>query len=60
MTQSDIHDRNLIVDANIFSLGPGIDKAGIALTNFGFSDSSVAAQAEFARVLTAGTIIHES
>ncbi|MBC8217475.1 MAG: hypothetical protein H8E73_03330 [Planctomycetes bacterium] len=60
VTPSDIHDRNLIVDANVFSLGPGIDQAGIALTNFGISDSSDAAQAEFAKVLAAGTIIHES
>jgi len=45
------HDRNLIVDTNVFSLGPGTDRAGFALTNFGPSDSSQTAQLEFKKII---------
>ncbi len=55
-----LHDRNLRVDDQIFSLGPGVDRAGMALTNFGPSDSSVDAQNEFDRILASGRIIHSS
>lgn len=57
---SDMHDRNLIIDSNVFSLGPGVDRAGIALTNFGVSENSIDALAELERVSSSGTIIHES
>jgi hypothetical protein len=56
----ELHDRNLIVDSTVFSLGPGVDRAGFALTNFGPSDSSAMAQAEFARIIGVGTIVHQS
>jgi hypothetical protein len=55
-----MHDRNLIVDDQVFSLGPGADRAGIALTNFGPSDSSQRAQDEFDKIVAGGTIIHRS
>jgi hypothetical protein len=57
---NDMHDRNLIVDSNVFSLGPGVDRAGIALTNFSVSENSTEAQAELEKLLDSGTIIHES
>ncbi len=57
---SELHDRNLIVDTTVFSLGPGVDRAGFALTNFGPSDSSATAQSEFARIVGAGIIVHQS
>lgn len=57
---SELHDRNLIVDTTVFSLGSGVDRAGFALTNFGPSDNSVTAQAEFARIVGAGIIVHKS
>ncbi len=56
----EMHDRNLIIDSNVFSLGPGVDRAGVALTNFSVSENSTDAQSEFERVISAGTIIHES
>ena len=54
------HDRNLIVDTNVFSLGPGTDRAAFALTNFGPSDSSQTAQLEFKKIIDGGTVIHQS
>lgn len=57
---NDMHDRNLIIDSNVFSLGPGVDRAGIALTNFSVSENSTEAQAELERLLISGTTIHES
>ena len=60
VTPRELHDRNLIVDATVFSLGPGVDRAGVALTNFGPSDSSATAHAEFARIMGAGIIVHQS
>jgi len=55
-----LHDRNLRVDDNIFSLGPGADGAGMKLTNFGPTDSSQQAHAELNKVINSGKIIHES
>lgn len=60
VTHAELHDRNLIVDTNVFSLGPGTDRAGFALTNFGPSDSSQTAQKEFERIIGGGTVIHQS
>ena len=55
-----MHDRNLRIDDNIFTLGPGVDRAGVALTNFGPSDSSQAAHHQFDSIITNGTVIHWS
>jgi len=60
VTPNDIHDRNLRVDDQIFSLGPGIDRAGVALTNFGPSDSSEKAHEEFDNIIAKGTVVHKS
>lgn len=54
---TDLHDRNLRVDDQIFSLGPGVDRAGIALTNFGPSDSSSGADNEFDRIIASGRVV---
>ena len=48
---SKMHDRNLRIDNQIFTLGPGVDQAGMALTNFGPSDSSAAAHAAFDQII---------
>lgn len=53
----DLHDRNLRVDDHIFSLGPGVDRAGMALTNFGPSESSPEAHEQFDNVIAAGSIV---
>lgn len=60
VTPDVLHDRNLRIDDNIFSLGPGAEGAGIKLTNFGPSDSSQQAHAELSKVINSGKIIHES
>ena len=57
---SDLHDRNLRVDDQIFTLGPGVDRAGMCLTNFGPSDSSVEAHGKFDDIITKGKLIHAS
>lgn len=54
---TDLHDRNLRVDDQIFSLGPGVDRAGMALTNFGPSDSSLGAHDELDRIIMSGRIV---
>ncbi|MCF8068297.1 MAG: hypothetical protein K9L30_06905 [Desulfobacterales bacterium] len=60
VTPDVLHDRNLRIDDNIFTLGPGADSAGMRLTNFGPTDSSQQAHAELEKVISSGTIIHES
>jgi hypothetical protein len=50
----DLHDRNLRVDDRIFQLGPGVDRAGFALTNFGPADNSAAAHRAFDKIITKG------
>ena len=60
VTPDVLHDRNLRIDENIFSLGPGADGAGIKLTNFGPADSSQQAHAQLDEVIDSGKIIHES
>ncbi len=57
VTPTDLHDRNLRVDDQIFSLGPGVDRAGMALTNFGPSDSSAQAHNEFDRIIAGGRVV---
>lgn len=54
---TDLHDRNLRVDDQIFSLGPGVDRAGMALTNFGPSDSSGEAHNAFDRIIAGGRVV---
>lgn len=60
LDQRHFHDRNLRVDNQVFTLGPGIDRAGIALTNFGPADSSVTAHQQLDALITSGTAIHSS
>lgn len=57
---TELHDRNLRVDDQIFTLGPGVDRAGMALTNFGPSDSSEKAHKEFDNIIAKGNIVHQS
>lgn len=57
---SQVHDRNLRIDNQIFSLGPGVAQAGMALTNFGPSDNSPAAQDAFDQIIAGGRIVHKS
>ena len=54
---NDLHDRNLRVDDQIFNLGPGVDRAGIALTNFGPSDSSSTAHDALDRLVASGRVV---
>jgi len=56
----ELHDRNLRVDDHIFTLGPGVDRAGMALTNFGPSDSSKAAHQVFDDIISKGNVVHKS
>ena len=53
-----LHDRNLRIDDQLFTLGPGLDRAGMALTNFGPSDSSAAAHLELDNIIAQGHIVH--
>jgi hypothetical protein len=57
VSPADIHDRNLRVDDQIFNLGTGVDKAGMALTNFGPSDSTPHAHAQFDSIIAGGTVV---
>lgn len=57
VSPSDMHDRNLRVDERIFSLGPGVDRAGSALTNFGLTDSTAAAHEQFDRLIQNGKVV---
>jgi hypothetical protein len=54
------HDRNLRVDDHVFSLGPGIDRAGVSLTNFGPAEDSSRAHAELDKLIAIGTVVHRS
>jgi len=56
VTPTELHDRNLRIDARTFTLGPGVDRAGMALTNFGPSDSSEDAHKQFDRIIAGGRI----
>jgi len=58
--QSHFHDRNLRVDDQVFSLGQGVDRAGVSLTNFGPAENSVNANTQLDRILALGTVIHRS
>lgn len=54
---SQLHDRNMRVDDRIFTLGPGVDRAGMALTNFGPADSSPEAHGQFDELIARGTVV---
>ena len=54
----DLHDRNLRVDDHVFSLGPGVDRAGMALSNFGPSASDPAAHSSFDQLIAQAVPIH--
>ncbi len=54
---ADLHDRNLRVDDQVFSLGPGVDRAGMALTNFGPVDSSPEGHTKFDRIIADGHVV---
>lgn len=51
-----LHDRNLRIDDQIFTLGPGVDRAGMALTNFGPADSSKDAHNELDQIIANGRV----
>lgn len=51
-----LHDRNLRIDATTFTLGPGVDRAGMALTNFSPTDSSEDAHKQFDRIIAGGRV----
>ncbi len=53
-----LHDRFLRVDEQIFNLGPGTDRAGIALTNFGLTDSTPKVHQEFDDIILQGRKVH--
>ncbi len=55
-----MHDRNLRIDNMIFTLGPGVDRAGVAVTNFGPSDSSHTAHLAIDQIIQNGTVQHAS
>jgi hypothetical protein len=52
-----LHDRNLRLDDQIFSLGPGVDRAGIALTIFGPTDSSDGAHEGLDKIIASGNVV---
>lgn len=60
VSRHDLHDRNLRVDDQIFSLGPGVDRVGFALTNFGPADSSPTAHGEFDGLISQGRVVDRS
>jgi len=60
VSQSDLHDRNLRVDDSFFSLGPGVDRAGMALTNFNPSDSTATGHQSLDSLISRGAVIHSS
>ena len=60
LEQTDFHDRNLRIDEQIFTLGPGTTKAGTFPTNFGPADSSPQAIKILDDLIAKGEVIHES
>jgi hypothetical protein len=54
---SDLHDRNIRIDDQIFFLGPNINAAGTHPTNFSPTDSSPAAQTILDAIMAKGTVI---
>ncbi len=60
LEQTDFHDRNLRIDEQIFTIGPGTAKAGTMPTNFGPADSSPQAIKILDDLIAIGKVIHES
>ena len=60
VTPHDLHDRNLRVDNSVFTLGPGVDRAGMCLSNFGPSDSTTDALQHLDAIIGNGNVIHQS
>lgn len=60
VSATNLHDRNLRIDGSIFSLGPGMDRAGLALTNFGPSESSGKALEQLEAIIGLGKAVHQS
>jgi hypothetical protein len=56
----DMHDRNLVVDDTVFSLGASLKDAGIHPTNFSPGDSSLAGRSLLDQVAAGGTVIVSS
>lgn len=54
---SDMHDRNLRIDDNIFHLGPSVKDAGQQPTNFTPADNSASAHAILDDLITNGAIV---
>jgi len=54
---SDLHDRNLRIDDQVFFLGPSINAAGTHPTNFSPTDSSAAAHAVLDAIIAKGSVI---
>lgn len=54
---TDLHDRNLRIDDQIFFLGPSINAAGTHPTNFSPTDSSAAAHAILDAMIAKGSVI---
>lgn len=53
----DLHDRNLRIDEHNFTLGTGVDQAGMALTNFGPSDSTEYAHRQLDQIISNGRVV---
>ena len=53
-----MHDRNLVIDSVVYSLGPGLDQAGTAPTNFTTVSDAVSAVRTLEAVIAAGENIH--
>ena len=54
---TDLHDRNLRIDGQIFFLGPSINAAGSHPTNFSPTDSSPAAQVILDGIIAKGSVV---
>jgi hypothetical protein len=60
LAPSQFHDRNLRVDEQVFTLGPGVDRVGVTLTNFGPADSSAAAHVALDALLARAAVAERS
>ena len=58
LARKDFHDRNLRVDAAVYTLGPGVDSAGVAPTNFAPADSTTHGHAELDALIGRARVIH--
>jgi hypothetical protein len=55
-----IHDRNLRIDDQVFTLGIGATDAGRQPTHFGLVVNTVAANQTLDDIIAKGTVIHQS